>query len=492
MSDANPPTPPPATPDDPRQPLAYESPDPERPATSAPTESQIEHELPTVRALDYSPTPPPHDPYAALRHRPYVIFSLGWMIAVVGNQMTAVALGWEIFDRTKSKLALGWLAGVQVIPLILLALPAGVLADRVDRRRLIQVTALLTACCSVGLAVMSYRPNSLPWMFALVTLSATFLTLGRPARSALLPNLVPQAAFSNAITWNSSAFQVSAMLGPAIGGLLIAPSRQLFHNLTLPYCLDAAGAILYAIVLLRIPKSAGQTHHSAAPSAGPRLGPLQQLAAGIRFVYDTKIILATLSLDLFAVLLGGAVYLLPVFAQDVLHVGGFRFGCLRAAEAIGAFAMAMVLAHLPPMKHAGRTMLLAVAMFGVATIVFGLSRNFWLSMFMLAAIGAFDNVSVVVRHTLVQILTPDAMRGRVSAVNNVFIGASNELGGLESGLTAEWLGPVKSVVLGGIGTVLTVLLTALLAPQLRRYGPLQPHAEEAPAPAPATPAPVAG
>jgi len=220
---------------------------------------------------------------------------------------------------------------------------------------------------------------------------------------------------------------------------------------------------------------------------------LQQLAAGIRFVYDTRIILATLTLDLFAVLLGVAVYLLPVFAQDVLNVGGFRFGFLRAAEAIGAFAMAMVIAHLPPMRRAGATMLGAVALFGVATIVFGLSRNFWLSMFMLAAIGATDNVSVVVRHSLVQILTPDAMRGRVSAVNNVFIGASNELGGLESGLTAEWLGPVRSVVLGGIGTVLTVLMTAALAPQLRRYGPLQPHADEEPHPsrAPATPATAA-
>jgi MFS family permease len=398
------------------------------------------------------------------------------MVAVVGSQMTAVALAWEIFDRTKSTLALGWLAGVQVIPLILLALPAGVVADRVDRRRLIQVTALLNACCSIGLAMVSYRPGSVPGMFALVTLSAAFLTLGRPARSALLPNLVPPAAFSNAVTWNASAFQVSAMLGPAIGGLLIDPSRRLLGNLTLPYVLDAAGAIFYALVLLRLPRPVGQTHH-AATARDARPGPLRQLSAGLRFVYDTKIILATLSLDLFAVLLGGAVYLLPVFAQDILHVSGFRFGCLRAAEAVGAFAMALVLAHLPPMRRAGRTMLLAVAGFGVATIVFGLSRNFWLSMAMLVLIGAFDNVSVVVRHTLVQVLTPDAMRGRVSAVNNVFIGASNELGGLESGLTAEWLGPVKSVVLGGLGTILTVVLTALCAPQLRRHGPLQPHAE---------------
>jgi MFS family permease len=415
------------------------------------------------------------------------------MITVIGGQMTAAALAWEIFDRTKSKLALGWLGGVQAIPLVFLALPAGVIADRVDRRRLIQVTALLNAAGSVALAVMSYRPGSVPWMFALVTFNAAVLTLGRPARSALLPNLVPPAAFSNAITWNASAFQVSAMLGPAIGGLLIDPSRHLLGNLTLPYALDAATSVCYALLLLRLPAAVGQTHRRAAASsaaASADAHPLQQLAAGIRFVWGTKIILATMSLDLFAVLLGGAVYLLPVFSQDILHVDGFRFGCLRAADALGAFTMAIVIAHLPPMKHAGRTMLLAVAAFGLATIVFGISRNFWLSMAMLVLIGAFDNVSVVVRHTLVQVLTPDPMRGRVSAVNNIFIGASNELGGLESGLTAAWLGPVKSVVLGGIGTVLTVVLTALLAPQLRRYGPLQPLHEPA-APKPKEPAPTA-
>jgi MFS family permease len=330
-------------------------------------------------------------------------------------------------------------------------------------------------------------------MFALVTLSAAFLTIGRPARSALLPNLVPPPVFSNAITWNSSAFQVSAMLGPAIGGLLIDPSRRIFHNLTLPYVLDAASSIFYTLILLGIPAAIGKTHRRAAAGAEvePPPHPLRQLSAGIRFVYDTKIILATMSLDLFAVLLGGAVYLLPVFAQDVLKVNGFRFGCLRASEAVGAFTMAMIIAHLPPMKHAGRTMLLAVAGFGFATIVFGISRNFWLSMAMLALIGAFDNVSVVVRHTLVQVLTPDVMRGRVSAVNNIFIGASNELGGLESGLTAAWLGPVGSVVLGGVGTVITVVLTALLAPQLRRYGPLQSHDDPAPKPPEPTPAAAA-
>jgi MFS family permease len=455
--------------DPPAAPLGYEPPEIERPASSAPTEQQLEYES--------IGTAPKHDPYAALRYPAYLLFSFGWMIAVIGNQMTAVALAWEIFDRTRSALALGWLAGVQVIPLVLLALPAGVLADRFDRRRLIQITAALSALCSVGLAIFSYRMGSVPIMFAFVIGSATVLTLGRPARSALLPNIVPAAVFSNAVTWNSSIFQVSAMLGPAIGGLLIDSSQHLFHNLRLPYLLDAASALFYAVIIFWIPKPIPVARVAdSAPRA--KDSALSQLSAGIHFVYNTKIILATLTLDLFAVLLGGAVYLLPVFATDILKVDSRHFGWLRAGEAIGALTMALLLAHLPPMKKAGRTMLLAVTVFGLCTIVFGLSKSFWLSLAMVTMIGAVDNISVVVRHTLVQVMTPDHMRGRVSAVNGIFIGASNELGGLESGLTAAWLGPVKSVVFGGIGTLLTVLATAVVFPQLRKYGPLQPKVED--------------
>jgi MFS family permease len=467
---------------------AYEPPDDNRPASAAPTELQLEYE-----SILNSPR---HDPYAALRSPAYRLFSMGWMAAVIGSQMTSVALGWELFDRTHHLNWLTYLAGVQVIPLIFLALPAGVIADRFDRRRLVQVTAFLNALCSLGLALLSYRAGSLPWMVLLVGVSAAILTIGRPARSAILPRLVPASDFANAITWNSSIFQISAMLGPALGGLLIARSQRVFNNLAIPYALDAAGAMFYALIMLRIPKSTGTIDRSVIH---PQLGPLKQLSAGIRFVYDTRIIFATLTLDLFAVLLGGAVYLLPVFVQDILHVDSLRFGWLRAAEAIGAVVMAMLIAHLPPMKRAGQAMLLAVAMFGVCTIVFGMSRSFWLSLLMLFGIGAFDNISVVVRHTLVLVLTPDAMRGRVSAVNNIFIGASNELGGVESTVTAALfgalalhfgatadrarvLGPTLSVVVGGIGTIATVLVTAWLFPQLRRYGPLQPHTAPAETP----------
>jgi MFS family permease len=473
-------------------PAAYEEPELSRPASAAPTEGELEQEAPSVAALDYSPAPPAHDPYAALRHPAYVTFSVGWMAAVIGSQMTNIALGWELYDRTKANLALTWLAVTQVIPLVFLALPAGVIADRFDRRRLIQLTAVLNALCSVGLAVFSYRPGMIVWMYACATASACVLTIGRPARSALLPNIVPKAVFPNAATWNSSIFQVSAMIGPALGGLLIATSLRWFGSLSIPYALDSASALFYALVMLRIPREAGTTHKTAGNEAAH---PLEQLKAGIRFVYQTKIIFATLTLDLFAVMLGGAVYLLPVFAHEILHATPTQFGWLRAAEAIGAVCMAVFIAHAPPMRRAGRSMLLAVGMFGAATVVFGLSRNYWLSLAMMVLIGAFDNVSVVVRHTLVQVLTPDPMRGRVSAVNNVFIGASNDLGGVESTLTAtlfgalcvhlgyaaeqaKALGPMMSVVVGGIGTILVVLATAWLFPQLRRYGPLQPHGPE--------------
>lgn len=470
---------------DPNAPPAYEHPDSGRPSSVAPTENQIEQEQPTLPPLDYSPAPAAHDPYAALRFPYYRRFSMGWMAAVIGEFCTISTITWEINDRLKDPKWLGIFAGIRTIPLFALALPAGVLADRFDRRRIIQISAVVNALCLVALAFFSYRPGSIPIMFALTLAGATALTISRPARSALLPAVVPSQHFSNAVTWNASLFQLSMMAGGVLSGFLIGPSLRRFGNCAIPYLLDAACALFYAGIVFFVPAPA------LDPAARKAQHPFQQLVAGLRFVWKTRIILATLTLDLFAVLLGGAVYLLPVFAQDILKVDAVKFGWLRAADALGSFAMAIVIAHMPPMKRAGRAMLLAVALFGAATIAFGLSRNFWLSMLFLVFIGAFDNISVVVRHTLVQVLTPDAMRGRVSAVNNIFIGASNDLGGLESGLTAAaftalaiWmgyarenaimLGPTISVVVGGIGTIVVVLLTAMIFPELRSYGPLSP------------------
>jgi MFS family permease len=446
--------------------LAYEAPELERPATATPTEQELEHEAPTVGKLDYSPTVG-HDPYAAFRYPSFLRYQLGWVTSIIGQQIQSVAIGWEMTKRTTTPeaaaLLLSYVGLVQAAPVILLALPAGHIADQFDRRRVVWITQLIAVMCSLALAVLSHRHGSVVAMYGVLLAGAIAGAVGTPARSALLPQVVPTEVFSNAVTWNSSFFQIASVLGPALAGLVI------LYSLPAAYVLDAiCGAAFLAALPTLVLRHVSRSREPAT---------LRSLAAGVRFVREKKIILATITLDLFAVLLGGATFLLPIFAKDILHVGEVGFGMLRASPAVGAFAMALVVAHLPPMRRAGRAMLWAVAGFGAATIVFGLSRSFWLSMVMLFLTGAFDNISVVVRHTLVQVLTPDEMRGRVSAVNNVFIGASNELGGWESGITAHLLGAVRSVVFGGIGTILTVLAVSFIWPQVRRFGSLQ-HARE--------------
>ena len=446
------------------QPTPYEPPDPERPASASPTEQDLECEVPTVASLDHAPAPTDHDPYSALRFPDYRKYASGWILAVVGQQMQSVAVGWEIFDKTHSKMALGLVGLVQALPVILLALPAGQLADMFDRRRIVAVSLSTAAACSIGLVIASFLHPYLGdrgWllaMYGLLLISGVGSALGWPARSAVLPQTVPTWAFANAMTWNATFFETSAAVGPAIGGLIIVKA------VWPAYLLNAFCALSFAVAVSLLPRK--QAIVKREPPT------LKSLGAGIKFVWSQKIILATITLDLFAVLLGGATYILPVFAKEILHCGSVGFGWLRAAPGIGAVSMAMLLAHLPPMRRAGATLLFAVAGFGVATIIFAISKSFWLSMAMLVLTGAFDNISVVVRHTLVQVLTPDTMRGRVSAVNNVFIGASNEVGGFESGLAAQVMGTVPSVVFGGIGTVVVVSLVALIWPQVRQFGSL--------------------
>jgi MFS family permease len=440
--------------DSPR-PLGYEPPDTDRPASSAPTESQLEGEAPGgVSSRDKG-----HDPYVALRLPNYRRYCLGWIVSVVGRQIQEVAVGYEIYERTNSKLALAWIGLAQAIPLLCLILPAGHLADRFDRRRIIMFTQAAWVASALGLAVLAHVKGPIPLMYLMLAIGAGAHAVGWPARSSLLPQIVPPEVFNNAVTWNSSFFQIASMLGPALAGLI------LLKGTTPAYLADAgcAAVFLGAITLVRV----RPTVRSREPVS------LQSLAAGVKFVWNTKIVLAAMTLDLFAVFFGGSIALLPVFRKDILNVGAVEFGWLRSAPAIGAFAAAMLIAHMPPMKRAGRSMLWAVAGFGVATVVFGLSKSFWLSFAMLAVTGALDNVSVVVRHTLVQALPPDGMRGRVAAVNGVFIGASNELGGMESGLTAAWWGPVASVVFGGVMTVVVVAAVAWLWPQVRQFGSLK-------------------
>jgi MFS family permease len=447
-------------------PSPNEPPDVQRPASGAPTEHQLESETPGGHDAAG------HDPYEALRVRSFRRYVSGSTLMSLGQQMQSAAVGWEVALRypQHKAMALSIVGLVGAVPVILLALPAGHMADQFDRRKLTVVTVLLIALCSVGLAAVSFLHGSPILMYLFLLLAATAGATGGPAKSALMPQLLAPELFNNAATWSSSFFQIAAMAGPAIGGGIIAIGAvSLGHRsiATLPfvYLLDASFSVIFIALLLTV---------VVRPAEGAReRASLKTLLAGIRFVTVNQILLATISLDLFAVLLGGATYLLPIFATDVLHVGASGFGWLRAAPAIGAFAMGLSLAHLPPMKHAGRNLLLAVAGFGAATIVFGLSKSFPLSMVMLLLTGAFDNISVVVRHTLEQVLTPDDMRGRVSAVTNVFIGASNELGGFESGLTAQIFGPIGSVVGGGIGTILVVIAAAGIWPQLRNFGSLR-------------------
>jgi MFS family permease len=402
-----------------------------------------------------------HDPYAAWRFRDYRLFAIGRNLLLFGSQMQSVAIGWELYERTGSALILGGVGLVQVIPVILLTLPAGHIADRWDRKYTVMLTDLMLVLCSLGLAVLSYAQGSIFLIYTCLLLGGVAKAFNTPASDSLLPQLIPLEVFTNAATWNSSGFQLAAVLGPALGGWVIA----LQGSARSVYIIDAVLILICFGLIAKI-----TTVKFARPIEPPTL---KTLAAGMDFVWQNKVILAAITLDLFAVLFGGAVALLPIYAKDILQVGPSGLGWLRAAPAFGAFTMAITQAHLPPMKKAGKALLWSVVGFGIVTIVFGLSRSFWLSLLMLALSGALDNISVVIRHTLVQIRTPEHLRGRVSAVNSVFISISNELGGFESGFVAALFGPIFSVVSGGVGTVFVVLIVTLIFPQIRRLTSLQ-------------------
>lgn len=401
------------------------------------------------------------DRYAVLRVRDFRLYLVARFVVSFAQQMLGVAVGWELFDRTHSPLALGLVGLTQITPLLLLTLPAGHLADQLDRRSILQWSVGFTSLCCVGLAAVSWFHAPVGWTYALLFVSGVARAFLLPANGAFLPQIVPRELLADAVNFNSSSFQLSATLGPAAGGFAIA----LTGGAAAVYVFNVVAGLASCLLMT------GIAPRRDAPAPRRKMD-LDNLGAGLRFVFRTPVILGTISLDLFAVLLGGATSLLPVYASDILHVGPHGLGWLRAALPAGSVSMALVLTHLPPMRHAGRSLLLAVAGFGAATVVFGVSRSFWLSLAMLFVCGAMDNVSVVVRHTLVQVLTPDEMRGRVSAVNSLFIGASNEFGEFESGLVAHWLGPVFAVVSGGVGTMAVVAAIALIWPQLRRIGRL--------------------
>jgi len=439
------------------------------------------------------PTTPGHDPYAAFRSRGFRFFTSGNLLSILGRQMLAVAVEWEIYRRTHSATALGLVGLVFAIPIVGMSLPAGHLADRISRKHIILVSQIFSAITSALLALVSWQhlnipqlsilracnhgltsiasvfeqhqqtfhfdDASIPLIYLLLFLGAIARTFSWAARSSFFPTLVARDAFSNAVTWNNSVFQIGSVVGPALSGFIVA-----HRGFPIIYAIDAITSSLFFLMVLPIPRA-------------PQLRRAEQstwrsLAAGAKFVFSKKVILATITLDLFAVLLGGAVALLPIFADQILHCGPVGLGWMRAAPAIGAFAMALTVAYLPPMRQAGKRLLWCVAGFGIATIIFGLSKALWLSLATLFVAGALDSVSVIIRGSIVQLVTPDEMRGRVSAVNNIFIGTSNEFGALESGLTAALFGPVISVVGGGIGTILVVIGAAWKWPEIRKIGAL--------------------
>jgi MFS family permease len=431
--------------------------------------------------------------YAVLRHGDFARYLAGRFVASLGQQMLVVAIDWELYQRTHSALALALVGLSLMVPMILFTVPAGHVADTWNRKKIILGSTLVLTVASVGLALASAFLFPVIWIYFFLFVLGAARTFLWPANAAFLTSLVPREQFARAVTFNSGAFQFSSVLGPAAFGAVVAltPGAEAHGTAWPVYALNSLASLLCFLLVLPIKHE-------------PKLRPVEpisvrSLVEGFRFVFQNRIILGIITLDLFAVLLGGTVTILPMFASDIFHAGAHGLGWLRNAMAVGAVICAFIIAHRAPLQKAGRAMLWSVAIFGVATILFGLTNAhcfgrwlalpnagwFWLAFGLLALAGAVDNISVVVRQTLVQILTPDEKRGRVSAVNSLFIGTSNELGGFRSGIVAYMFtspsflgdaaatGAIISTVTGGIGTILVVLVVAWAWPEIRRFGKLQ-------------------
>lgn len=393
-------------------------------------------------------------PRGILRHRDFALFLAGRFLSAMAVQVQNVAVGWLVYDLTRSPLALGLVGLATFLPAVGLAPLTGHVADRYDRRRIMVACYVVTTATAAGLFACAMTRTTPTWLiYALVLVFGATRAFANPAGQALLPNLVPREELGTAIGWGATGWQTATIIGPAVGGLLyVLGEAAAFGAAALVFALTT---VLFAAI--------GHRPSPVTPGRVTR----QTLLAGFAFIRSRPAIFGAISLDLFAVLLGGATALLPVFARDILHVGPAGLGLLRSAPAVGALLTAIVLAVRPLRRHAGRRMFQSVALFGLATIGFGLSTDFALSLGFLVVLGAADMVSVVIRQTLVQAETPDEMRGRVSAVNAVFIGASNELGEFESGALAALIGTVPAVVAGGLGTLLVAWLWARWFPGLR-------------------------
>ncbi|NBU13697.1 MAG: MFS transporter [Alphaproteobacteria bacterium] len=400
---------------------------------------------------------------SAFASRDYRFFFASRVLSALGHQMEVVALGWLVYAMTESAFALGLIGLASFFPVLLMSLVSGHVADQFDRRKIAIACYALITLASVGLIICaSIGRDALYAVYALTVLLGIARSFSNPATQALMPTLVPREALPNGISWSTSAWQTASIVGPALGGLLYALGPQIVFAVAALMFVSAAFS-LFAIKTRRAPQKREPATLTAA-------------LAGIRFMREKPVILGAISLDLFAVLLGGATALLPIYARDILMTGPWGLGLLRAMPSLGAVLMGVMLARFPLERKAGSRMLVSVAIFGLATIIFGVSTNLYLSMGALFVLGASDMISVYVRQTLVQAETPDAMRGRVSAVSTVFIGASNELGEFESGMMAAALGTVPSVIVGGLGSIVVVALWAWFFPSLRKRDHLiTPH-----------------
>jgi MFS family permease len=384
--------------------------------------------------------------------RRFLAFFIARLAAMLANQMLMVALGWQMYDLTGSAWDLGLVGLFQFVPALLLTLPAGHVADHFNRGRIFALCMVSQALVALGLLLATATgQETRELILALSVVLGVARAFQMPAQQALIPLLVESPLLGQAIALNASGMQAAIIAGPALGGALYVFGASTVYLLTTLF-LMAAGALMLGV---RCPHT---------PPVGA--SDLNALLAGVRFVWQNKMLLGATSLDLFAVLLGGATALLPMFARDILQTGPQGLGLLRAAPAVGAFAISLWLLRWPLHRRTGPILFVSVGVFGLATIAFGLSQNFILSLLALAVTGAVDNISVVIRQTVVQADTPNEIRGRVSAVNSIFIGASNQLGEFESGVTAAWFGPVNSVLIGGVGTVLVALLWMRLFPRL--------------------------
>jgi MFS family permease len=403
-----------------------------------------------------------HPGTAAFGSRDFRRYQMARVMAIMGAEAQAVGVAWQVYEITHKAIDLGYTGLVLFLPGLLFLLPGGHVADRYDRRKVILVCYTLQALCTACLFFFAFLGirNVLP-IFCVLFAIGTGRAFSGPASSALIPHLVPEEHFVNAVTWGATVFQISNIAGPAIGGLLYTvPIRGRLAGAPIVFVFTLATLIWYISLIASLHVRPGRMEHRAISA--------DVILAGLRYVWSSKLLLGSVSLDLFVVLLGGAVALMPIFARDVLHTGPQGLGALRAAPAIGALAVSIWLTFRPLRRQAGAKMMIAVGIFGAATVVFGLSKSLALSLLALMLVGASDMVSVVVRSSMLQLATPPAMRGRVSAVNSLFVGASNELGEFESGVTAQWWGAVRAAVIGGLGSLVVTGLWTLLFPALRQ------------------------